>query len=225
MKTGITIFLLITGITASLGQDRFTAFYEPYIKLSYDVGENYSHDFVFEERTIWYDNKSFMFSVKQIDLAHFSTFKLDDKNALAVGVQYRFRDNFADKNQNELRVTEEYTYSTQPNVTEYENRFRIEQRITSSLTSHRFRYNFAVTRPFKESKINAGDAYMIGDLETLLMVARNIKPEFEQRIGAGVGWVISDLLKIELVTEYRLTDFAQKLGNELYIVTAIKVTL
>lgn len=225
MKNFFSIVLVVLGTTILFGQNKFNGFYEPYIKLDYDVSRNFSQEFILEERTIWYDDESFKFDVKQIDLAHFSKLKLSDKNAVAVGIQYRFRENFEKHKENELRFTEEYSYTTKPKATEFEHRVRAEQRITSSETSHRFRYNFAVNRSFKGDEIKPGDAYMIGDLETLLTVAKSAKPEYEQRIGAGVGWVLSDQMKIELVTEYRLSDFTQNLVHEIYFVTGLKISL
>ena len=225
MKNLLIIIFILTGTISSFGQEKFNGFYEPYIKLDYDVSKNFSQEFILEERTIWYDDESFKFDVKQIDLAHFSKLKLSDKNAVAVGIQYRFRENFDKNKENELRFTEEYTYTTKPKATEYEHRVRAEQRITSSETSHRFRYNFAVNRSFNETEIKKGNAYMIGDLETLLTVAKSSKPEYEQRIVAGVGFAVSDLMKIELVTEYRLSDFTQDLVHELYFVTGLKISL
>ena len=225
MKNLFIIIFILTGSISSFGQEKFNGFYEPYIKLDYDVNKNFSQEFILEERTIWYDEESFKFEVKQIDLAHFSKLKLSDKNAVAVGIQYRFRENFDKDKENELRFTEEYSYTTKPKATEFEHRVRAEQRITSSETSHRFRYNFAVNRSFNGTEIKKGNAYMIGDLETLLTVAKTSKPEYEQRIGAGVGFAVSDLMKIELVTEYRLSDFTQDLVHELYFVTGLKISL
>ena len=225
MKTlTITVFIL-SGTFASFCQNKFTGYYEPYIKLGYEVGKNFSQELIFEERNNWYDKKAFTFKIKQVDLAHFSKLRLNDKNLVAVGVQYRFRENFAKDKENEIRFTEEYTYTTQPIEIEFKHRLRVEQRITSSSTSHRFRYNFAVSRSFKGSKIKTGVGYMIGDLETLLTVSEGLKPEYEQRIGTGVGLALSDLVKIELVTEYRLNDFTQNLGHELYIVTGLMIAL
>ncbi len=225
MKNLLIIIFILTGTISSFGQEKFNGFYEPYIKLEYDVSKKFSQEFILEERTIWYDDQSFKFQVKQIDIAHFSKLKLSDKNTVAFGIQYRFRENFDKDKENELRFTEEYTYTTKPKATEFEHRVRAEQRITSSETSHRFRYNFAVNISFNGTEIKKGNAYMIGDLETLLTVAKTSKPEYEQRIGAGVGFVVSDLMKIELVTEYRLSDFTQDLVHELYFVTGLKISL
>lgn len=209
----------------SVGQERFSGYFEPYIQLQYDVTENYSHEFTIEERTVLYDDDSFKVAVKQLDLSHFSTRTLDDKNALAIGVQYRFEENFVTDEENELRFTEEYKYSVQPNIMKFEHRLRAEQRFNVSSTSHRFRYNFAVTRAFQGSKVDIGEAYIIGDLETLLTVSNSSKPKYEQRIGAGVGLVLNANIKLELITEYRMADFTQDLGHELFLVTGMKFTL
>lgn len=225
MRKLFFIIFLIIGTVVSIAQERFKGYYEPYITLEYDLSENYSHEFSVEERTVWYADESFKVDVRQLDLSHFSTMALDDKNALAVGAQYRIEENFVADEENELRFTEEYKYTTQPNATEFEHRIRTEQRITSSSTSHRFRYNFAITHALKGPEIDTGEAYLIGDLETLLTVAKATKPEYEQRIDAGVGLVLNDFIKIELMTEYRLDDFTQDLGHELFLVTGMKFTL
>lgn len=217
--------LILIGPLGCVAQEKFNGYYEPYIELGYDVTEKYAHMFTVEERTIWYDNESFKLKVQQIDLSHFSKMKLNDKNAIAIGLQYRFEENFVDGEKNELRFTEEYTYSIQPQATEYEFRLRAEQRITSSSTSHRFRYNVAASRSLKGQKIDSGEAYIIGDLETLLTLAKTTKPEYEQRIGVGIGWALNDLIKLELVTEYRLVDFTEDPGHELYFITGMKFSL
>lgn len=225
MKNLFLFISILIGTFSSFAQENFNGFYEPYIKVGYDVTKNFSQEFILEDRTIWYNKESVTFEIKQVDIAHFSTLKFNDQNAVAVGVQYRFRENFANDKENELRFTEEYTFSTKPKATEFEHRLRAEQRFTPSETSHRFRYNFAVTRSFNGSEIKKGNAYMIGDLETLLTVAKTAKPQYEQRIGAGVGWALSDVMKIEVVTEYRLSDFTQNLVHELYFVTGMKISL
>lgn len=225
MRKLIIVTFILIGTAESFAQKNFKGYYEPFIELGYNVTENYSHEFGVEERTIWYDNGSFKVDVKQIDLSHFSTLAMDDKNELAVGIQYRFEENFEPGEENELRLTEEYTYSIQPKIMEFEHRLRVEQRFTSSATSHRFRYNFAIARALKGPETERGEAYLLADMETLLTVAKTSKPEYEQRIGVGVGWVLTDYMEIELLTEYRLDNFTQDLGHELFFVTGLNFTL
>jgi|26BtaG_2_1085354.scaffolds.fasta_scaffold00003_12 hypothetical protein len=225
MRNLFIIVFFSTGTVEGIAQERFKGYYEPFIELEYDVSENYSHEFAVEERTGWFENESFNVEVKQIDLSHFSTMAFDDNHELAVGVQYRFKENFVRGEENELRFIEEYTFSIQSNAIEFEHRLSAEQRIASSSTSHRFRCNFAFTRALRGPKVDTGEAYITGDLETLITVTNTEKPEYEQRIGAGIGLVLSEYIKLELVTEYRLADFTQDLGHELFLVTGMKFTL
>lgn len=227
MKNILALIFILIGTIPSLAQDKFTGFYEPSINLGYDVTKKFSQEFNLENRTMWYGEEGARFDVKQIDIAHFSKLRLNKKNSVAVGLLYRFRENFEKDKENELRFTEEYTYTntTKPNAVEFKQRLRTEQRITPSETVHRFRYNFGITRSFKGTKIKTGDAYIIGDLETLLSVSKKSKPDYEQRVAAELGLVLSDLLKIETTAEYRLTDFTQNLGHELYFVTGLKISL
>ena len=97
---------------------------------------------------------------------------------------------------------------TKPKATEFEHRVRVEQRITSLEVSHRFRYNFAGCRAFSRFEIKTRNAYMIGDLETLLTVVKTSKTEYEQRFAAGVGFVLSDfvILKVKFYGKLLFLD-------------------
>lgn len=218
------VFLLMVPVVG-VAQERFKGYFEPFIDLGYDITDNYSHEISIEERTVWYDHASFKVDLKQLEVSHFSILKLNDKNAVALGVKYRFKENFQPGEENELRFTQEYKYDAQPNATEFKHRVRVEQRITSTSNSHRFRYNFGITHGLNGPKIDLGEVYLIGDLETLLTVASTSKPKYEQRMGAGVGIVFSNSIKLELATEYRLDDFTQDLGQELFLITGMKVKL
>lgn len=225
MKNSLLFIFILMGSFTSFAQEKLYGFFEPFITLEYDVNDKLSQEFTLENRTIWYDKENVTFEIKQFDLAHFSKLKLNDENELAAGIQYRFRENFGRDEENELRFTEEYTFSAKPKATEFKHRLRAEQRFTSSETSHRFRYNLAINRSFNGTEIKKGNTYVIGDMETLLTIAKTNKPEYEQRLGAGVGWALSDHLKIEIVTEYRLSDFTRNLVHELYLVTGMKISL
>lgn len=220
-------FIIITFFFASLSraQENFTGNFEPFIELGYDINDFYSHEFSIEGRVNWYDDKDYKFQGKQIDLAHFSSFKLNDKNEVALGIQYRFEENFGGNDKNELRITEEYKYEIERKNTEFENRLRVEQRFAESSTSHRFRYKFGITHALgpKEEEKNGID--LMGNLETLVSISKSSKPEYEQRIAAGIGWPLNDFAEMELGTEYRLDDFTGDLGHELFIFTGISLNL
>ncbi|MCK0115231.1 DUF2490 domain-containing protein [Gelidibacter sp. F63206] len=173
----------------------------------------------------WYDEKDYKFHVKQLDLAHFSSLKLNDNHKLALGVQYRFEDNFGGNDQNELRFTEEYKYEILRGETEFEHRLRVEQRFAGSLTSHRFRYKFGITHPLNPNLKDGEGIHLIAILESLLTVSDASKPEYEQRISGGIGWPLTTYAELELGMQYRLDDFTQNLGHELFFVTGLNFKL
>jgi hypothetical protein len=159
-----------------------------------------------------YIDREFDIRIKQLDLEHFSNLALNGKNRVALGIQYRFEEVFAYEEENELRFTEEYNYTTAPQYTEFVHRFRAEHRMAPSITYHRFRYNFSISRSFKRVKMSTSDTYFTGNLEMLLTVAADHQPVYEQLVSAGVGWGISDNLQLEVSSEYRFTDFTQDPG-------------
>lgn len=218
------IFLVMFCSLVSTAQEKFTGYFEPYLELEYDLTETYSHKFTLENRVRWYDQQGLKIDVTQFDLAHFSGFKLNDKNAIAIGIQYRFEEYFNTDEENELRFTQQYKYTSKYKAAKIQHRLRAEQRISASLTSHRYRYKFKIISPFKISQIVKSKPHFIGSLETLLTVADGIDPKYEQRAGIGIGWSLTDFADLELVTEYRLDDFTKNLGHELFVVTGITFT-
>ncbi len=225
MRKVIFISLAFFFATVGAAQENFTGNYEPFIELEYDINEIYSHEFSIEGRIKLYDDEEYKFQAKQIDLAHFSSFKLNDKNKLALGIQYRFEENFGGNDENELRFTEEYKYKNEWRNTELENRIRVEQRFAGTSTSHRFRYKFGITKALKSKEDKKNGIYIMGNLETLLMLSKNSRPDYEQRIGAGIGWPLNDFMEIELGAEYRLDDFTKDLGHELFFLTGLSFEL
>lgn len=206
-------------------QEKFNGNFEPFIELEYNLTKNFSQEFSIEGRVKWYDKKDYMFKAKQLDVAHFSSFQLNNNHDLALGIQYRFEENFGGSDENELRLTEEYTYEVERGNTELENRLRVEQRFASTFTSHRFRYKFEIHQALNPNKFNRNDITLSGNLETLLTISKTSKAEYEQRIGAELGWPITPYVALEIGIEYRLDDFTGDLGHELFIVTGISLKL
>lgn len=225
MKEVLIMILFFATVVVSRGQEKFTGNYEPFIQLEYDLSENYSHEFTIEGRVHWYEKEEFKFQTKQIDLAHFSTYKLNKKNAVALGIQYRFEENFGGNDENEIRITEEYEFTNEGENIEWEHRMRAEQRFAGSTTSHRFRYKFEIKKALFSKEEKTGGMFLTGSLETLLTVAKDETPEYEQRIAAGTGWPLNNFTELEFGLEYRLDNFTQNLEHELLIVTGINFNL
>lgn len=215
--------LLIT--TQVFAQKNFTGFIEPEFAINYDVSKNYSHNFSLANRTYFHKNNAYKIDARQLDIKHFSNFKIKYNQSIAFGIQYRFREAFEENKSDELRFTEQYNFTHKPNNVRYGNRLRAEQRIAPDLTTHRFRYRFAADMPLMGTVLDTGEPYFIGSTESLLSVARGFKPSYDQRFTGAVGFVLSENTKIQAGLEYRFENYTTQTDQSLFILTSLSLAL
>jgi len=213
----VCFFLLYTVLR---GQDDLTGYLEPSIALNYDVAVNYSHNFKIAQRSYLYD-QNLEFRGRQLDVSHFSNLKIRDDQSIAFGVQFRFRNLFESDKENELRLTQQYNLKIRKNTVRFGNRFRSEQRITSSLTTHRFRYRFAIDLPLNGEKLDIGEAYFVVSTESLMSIAKGKSPEYDQRLTSNIGWLISQIAKLQIGFEYRAENYNNTTESVAFFRTAL----
>lgn len=219
------LFTLLLSIAPLWSQKNLTAYWQPQAAVNYKVTGSYSHNFSLANRNYIFDNEEFLLKGRQLDLAHFSNLKIRDNQSIALGIQYRFRNNFEDK-ENELRITQQYNITKKPNAIRYGHRVRAEQRITKSITTHRFRYRFAVDFPLIGEKLDLGEPYFVGSLENLLSVAKGNSPEYDTRLSGQIGWQLHSDVKFQMGVEYRLEDYSSSLPqNILFLSTSMQLSL
>lgn len=224
----IRIIFLFLGLfyLKTLGaQENLTGYFQPQVALNYKVADNYKHNFSLSKRSFVFEDESSLFKIRQVDFVHFSNLKIKDNQSIALGIQYRFRENFESDDQNELRLTQQYNITFKPRTLRYGHRFRSEQRLTSDLTLHRFRYRFTVDLPLQGEQLDIGEAYFVGNLETLLSVAKGTLPEYDQRFTANLGWLLAKKTKLQTGLEYRFEDFTHKTSNVFFILTSLILAL
>lgn len=206
------------------GQENFTGYFEPDISLNYKVATDYSHNLELSQRSYIY-NEALGLKARQLDIAHFSNLRIRYNQSIALGIQYRFRNVFEDDEENELRFTQQYNIIHQEGNLRFGNRLRIEQRISPSLTTHRFRYRFAMDLPLNGEKLNVGEAYFVASTESLLSVARGNRPEYDQRVTANIGWLLNNETKLQAGIEYRAENYAQRTEHILFLLTSLVYSL
>ncbi len=217
------IFPMLMGTVQA--QENLTGYWQPQFAVNYQVAGSYFHNFSVANRNYIYDDEEFTLKGRQLDLAHFSKLKIQDNQSVALGVQYRFRNNFEGK-ENELRLTQQYNITNKPFTIRYGHRVRTEQRITNSMTIHRFRYRFAVDFPIIGEKLDPGEPYFIGAFENLLSVAKNNAPQYDTRLSGQVGWQLNDGIKFQMGVEYRIEDYSSGLPqNVLFLLTSAQLSL
>ena len=223
------ILLIVLSLLAQIGslkaQERFTGYWEPKVSVDYQLSGLYSHNFSLTNRNYIVDQGDLGFSVRQFELGHFSTLKIKDNQSLALGLQYRLRNNF-DGGDDQFRITQQYNMTHNPFALRFGHRLRAEQHLHPGLTVHRFRYRFAVDFPLKGQKVDLGEPYLVGSLEQLLSVSKGVSPQYDARLVGQLGWNLDDGLKLQLGVEYRMEEYASGLPqNILLLLTSAQISL
>ena len=219
---GLVLFLFSY---VAQGQDNLTGYWQPQIGVNYKVSNNYSHNFSLAKRTFILRDSDTEFTIRQLDLAHFSNLKIRSNQSVGIGIQYRFRGLFDDTAENELRLIQQYNITKSNRGLRFGNRFRSEQRITNSLTIHRFRYRFALDFPLQGQSLDIGETYLVLSTESLLSVAKASLPEYDQRITANLGWVLDEKTKLQVGTEYRAENYTNETEHVFFFLTTLVLSL
>jgi hypothetical protein len=229
MTTCCIKFFLVTiclgGFNILFAQNDITVYLQPELGFSYKVKEGYSHFHSLQIRNYGYRDNEVQLKTRQIDLVHFSNWKLNLNQSLALGIQYRFREVFEPESENELRLVQQYNGSAQKGTLRFGHRLRAEQRISPSLTRYRFRYRFAIDLPLNGEKLDVGEAYLVASTEALHTSSRGRAPSFDQRLTSFIGWQISPEAKWQVGLEYRAEDYFKDTETILFLLSSLVFSL
>ena len=215
-------FLCSWGV--SMAQDNFTAYWQPQIAINYPVSPLYSHNFSLLNRNYVVETDNWKFKTRQLDIAHFSKLSLQDNQSIALGIQYRFR-NIFEGSSDELRLVQQYNFTSRPLAVRYGHRFRSEQRITRKVTVHRFRYRFSIDFPLKGEKLDIGETFLVVGNENLLSISKGNSPQYDTRLQGQLGWKLDKSLKLLVGMEYRLEDYTATLPqNVFFLLTSCQLS-
>ncbi|MBC2843576.1 DUF2490 domain-containing protein [Winogradskyella flava] len=200
-------------------QNDFESLGETEIALNHQLSSDYKFNFSVRSRYYLYQDDTFNFENRQLDVVHFSTLNLDYNHSLSLGVQYRVRESI-DGGSNELRLTQQFNYIKKNLALRFGHRIRFEQRILEDFTILRSRYRFAMDFPLNGEKLDIGESYLVASMEALLSASKNMKPELDHRTTAQLGWLFSEKLKFQLGLEYRFEAFNIETEEKLFLLTS-----
>lgn len=204
----------------STSQSSFSTLGESSFAINHKTSQkNYSINFALRSRYFLYNNAEILYKQQQIDIVHFSTFKLTYNHDFSLGLQYRNRAWF-NSNLNELRTTQQFNYNKKKQNIRYGHRFRAEQRFLETKTIFRQRYRFALDLPLNGKKLDVGEAYLVGALESLLSLSKVDTPEIDQRTTFLIGFQINEKIKLETGLEYRLETLNIKTEHNMFVLTS-----
>ncbi len=219
----ILVALLFSGMLVH-AQENPTGFWQPKASLNYKVSENYKHNFSAAVRFYSYRDGDVVLQTRNIDIAHFSKWSVAENKSVALGIQYRFRDAFEDKGE-EVRLTQQFNITHHPSSFRMGHRFRAEQRLLEGSTIFRFRYRLAIDFPLQGEKLDVGEAYFVGSIESLLSALDASNPQYDQRFNVDIGWLLHEGLKLQGGIEYRFEDYNNDAKQVFFLNTSAIFTL
>ncbi|WP_439152918.1 DUF2490 domain-containing protein [Winogradskyella sp.] len=218
IKSFLTFCTCLSGLILS-SQNDFEGLGETSVAINYRINSDYKVNFAVRSRYYLYQDQNFNFENRQLDVVHFSTFNLDYRHTVSVGVQYRQRESI-DGGSNELRFIQQFNFIKKNLALRFGHRISFEQRLLDDLTILRSRYRFALDFPLNGEKLNIGEKYLVTSMEALLSNSEKVKPKIDHRTTAHFGWLVSKKLKLQLGLEYRFESLNINTEEKLFLLTS-----
>lgn len=218
MKNSLLLFICVSIFhVTTQAQNSFTLYAVPSVAISTPISKRWSQTFALENRNYAYRNNDFNLKLKHIEPAYFIKYKIDATKKIGLGSSYRIESSKA--KEREFRLMQQYEWKAKPDA-KLKNRLRTEQRIYSSHTNFRVRYQSALSVPVKKvvDVINLSE-------ELLAEAGKTIKPEYENRITLSVGWKLSEKSSFNVGTQYRLSDFTHQPSHNLFANFGLSIDL
>ncbi|WP_047549988.1 DUF2490 domain-containing protein [Psychroserpens sp. Hel_I_66] len=227
MNTSCTKFLVFVFCFISFAvnaQDKTSVLHDHEFALRHNFTKNYSTNFSLSSRAFAYKNEELDYNLRQVQLSHFSTFKLDLKHSIAFGIMYRNR-NLFENSSNEIRLTQQFNVKSLLSTLRFGHRFRTEQRFYETFTAFRFRYRLALDFPLQGLKLDVGETYFVISNEALLTNSSINKPEIDYRLSPSLGLQLTEKLTLEFGLELRLEALNIETSESLFLNTSVEIRI
>ena len=197
--------------------------WEPEFEVDISTETLWSYSFGLANRGILVETidgeKQSNYSIEHIELNHFTSYGAWENAALSLGLRYRFREAFNDRREDELRFIQQISSKHSNEFLGWSHRGRFEQRLRSSETIFRFRYEFGLSK-----QLNRHFSLKLAT-EALYSISPQSKPAPEQRFELGVNNSTFGDWDFYLGAELRSDNYIRNPENELYILTAATLNL
>ncbi|RDK88818.1 uncharacterized protein DUF2490 [Marinirhabdus gelatinilytica] len=217
------LLLLLLGATCWVrSQTEFTL--EKVATLQYNISPRWSTQLGTEYRNTPAEDigdASLQFNSRHLQFSGTVAYEVGFYAKLGTGIMYRFNTLEDKGNENETRITQQYTYAKPYNALRLGHRLKLDQRIKVSETTHRMRYRLSADAPLNGLSVDRGEYYGVASLETLLNISRLNKPAWDQRFTLGIGNQIFEKVKLQIDVQYRVEDFFSSNTQSLFVVTQL----
>ncbi|MGV6830640.1 MAG: DUF2490 domain-containing protein [bacterium] len=216
--------ICVLGFTCLLGAQENPLLLEPIVAINYDANDSYKLNFSFGSRSYIVNDKNFTYQQRHLEINHFSTLKLNPFRSISIGLKYRNRDWF-ESSSNEFRLTQQFNSNNALRVGRIGHRIRNEQRFFNDKTVFRVRYRFAYDVPLNGTKLDVGEAFLVGYSESLQSFSKKDTPETGQRFALLIGWSITKNSKFQIGVEQRFGNIWNDVETSTFILSQYAIKL
>ena len=217
-------FILLFCIPVLRAQENTALIWENEIDLNAKLSETVSLNIGSAYRNEVSDgltNTSFDYESKHLQFSTNVSTIIGFYGKISGGIMFRFNTIENSNNENELRLSQQYSYSKRFNAFRIVHRAQLDERIRSASTVWRLRYRLSGDLPLNGLKLDKGEFYLVISTESLLSVSSRFRPEWDQRFTIALGNQLMDKIKIQLDTEYRIEDYLGESNKRLFVVTGL----
>ncbi|ADR22919.1 hypothetical protein MATR_32320 [Marivirga tractuosa] len=210
MTTYFTKFLFIVFISIPfLGntQHKPSLRWEPGISVTKKIDSRWSYNMSISGRQRFtnYGEGESNLKTDRWEIKSFGTYTLFGGKKLSLGYMYRTVDPFEPESGWEHRITQQFAFITNFGGYRLGNKFRIEQRIRSSVYLTRLRYAISNDFPLQGESLDPKEFYLIGGNE-LVYAFNGLGDELENRFSLGIGRLIKGGQKLQFSVQSRYSD-------------------
>lgn len=217
----LCIVLLITSITSA--QENFSGLINPSVSVNIKNETPWSYSFGISNRDIIYQNTQNDFQPLFLEFSHYTSRQIGFNSKISAGLRYRINRLFEDE-KNETRLIEQYAFAKKYEKIKIAHRLRLAQRLREK-TTFRTRYRFLVEIPLNGNRIDAKELGLVTSLEGVWEFGSKETPNFGVRYSNYLGYRILQNTILNLGFEYRYRDFTQNPYTQLFLVSALKISL
>ncbi|SHJ21122.1 Protein of unknown function [Mesonia phycicola] len=223
------IFLFLITFTSS-SQD-FTALINPAVSVTIKNETPWSYTFGTAYRSNIYqhtaeenlDNKKLKINSQFTEFNHSTTRKIGFNSKLSAGIKYRFVETYTGK-KDETRFIEQYAYTKKYEKFKLVHRVRFVQRFRER-TTLRGRYRLLAELPLNGNRVDAKELSLVGTIEGVWEFGKEEVPNYGFRYSNYLGYRITNNTVLNLGVEYRYRNFTKDAYTQLFLISALKISI
>ena len=166
-------------------------------------------------------NEAIAWNSKHIQFSANTAYEVGFYGKLGGGILYRFNSIETKDNENEVRLTQQYSYAKRYNGFRIGHRIKLDQRLRTSKNTHRIRYRISSDFPLNGESLDVGELYAVLSTESIFNTGKKESPAWDQRFTIGLGNQLFKKVKLQLNAQYRFENYLISTQNRLFVTTQL----